>query len=126
MVGKANQNQMDLNYLDISLLDGIILTLLILHEEPIKRYSLFLEVNHLLQHSTFSKLNIFLLNNLGKIIGIDKNVKIKDSVLIASFYNHLKKLNRLFLVKLNKNKKGKITTIEKTPFSRYALILLSL
>jgi len=122
MVNKANQNQVNINFLDISFLDGIIMMLLLQHEEPIKRYILFLEVNHLLEHSTFNRFNKFLSNNLNTILDTNKNLKFKDSVLIASFYNHLKKLNRMFLVKVNKNKKGKIDTIEKTPLTKPVII----
>lgn len=116
--------QLNLNFLDFSLLDGIILTLLLHHKEPIKRYNLFLEVNQLLQHSTFNRFNKALSKNLNIIIGSHENLNFKESVSSSSFYNRLLKLNNRLLVKLNKNKNGKILTIEKTPFTKFAINLL--
>ncbi|MFX1274685.1 MAG: hypothetical protein ACFFBP_05990 [Promethearchaeota archaeon] len=124
MKESSKQAQINLNFLDFSVLDGIILMLLLHHQEPIKRYNLFLEVNQLLQHSTFNKFNKALLKNINVIIESNKNIKFKDSISASSFYNRLLKLNSRLLVKLNKNKNGKILTIEKTPYTRIAINML--
>ncbi|MFX1569364.1 MAG: hypothetical protein ACFFCV_13465 [Promethearchaeota archaeon] len=100
------------NYYNLSILDLLTLQILLNQVKPVKRHSLYLEVNSLL----LNKEKKLLLNqssidkSIKDFTKIDKEIK---SISTSSFYNNLVNLEKKGLIKFIR-KKNKVKEVEKT------------
>jgi len=108
------------NYFDLSILDLLTLEILLNQKGPIKRHSLYKEVNHFILYREDRILlkSPSLNGNLMNLI--NKNIKEIKAISTSSFYNNLNQLEKKGLLKYTiKNKK--IKTVEKTGITFYLI-----
>ena len=91
-------------------------------KHPIKRHTLYLEINELAKFEGEQAPSLIKKKSTENLL-LQSLVKTTD-LSTSSFYSSLVKLESLDLIKFNKNKKGKIETVEAKPQIRYAINLI--
>ncbi|TFF89240.1 MAG: hypothetical protein EU549_01275 [Promethearchaeota archaeon] len=107
-----------IHFMDLNIIELLILELLIRHEEPIIRYTLYYELDEYLE--TFKK--EFSFSKPKKLSKEEKKLKEYNRKLLAksnllapsSFYNSLNNLEKRGFIRYYYDKKGKIRSIEAT------------
>lgn len=107
-----------IHFLDLNVVELLILELFIKYTDPIVRFNLFNEVDEFL--NTFKKRSDTIsdpsLSNVErKLVNHINEIEAKKQIIApSSFYNSLKKLEKRGFIKFNYNPQGKIETIETT------------
>ncbi|TXT58546.1 MAG: hypothetical protein BAJALOKI2v1_350041 [Promethearchaeota archaeon] len=110
-----------IHFMDLNIIELLILELLIRHEDPVVRYTLYHELDEFL--GTFKKKLMF--SNAEDLSETEKKLRKYNNKLLekskllspSSFYNSLNNLENRGFIRFYYNKKGKIKEIETTDLS---------
>ncbi len=102
------------NLANFSIVELLTLVLLQSKNQPIRRHSLYLEINELTKFETEEIFLPDIKNKKSTEILFLQSLKKTTDLSTSSFYSSLVKLESLKLIRFNKSKNGKIETVEAT------------